>query len=188
MVSHVTIFEQAIGKGPVTPPTCTASSETRPNTDPKKRPPGSRRSQKAKFPFIRGPVPLHWLTTAAALSRSAARLSVALWYRLGLTGQHANLVTPNEKPLVVRIDRKLRDDCELKRWHVSEGIRDLESAGLVKIIKAGRGRCPEVAVVVQRDAGPFPGTTEKTGVLGSGSPSTDALGSLTTSRARLDGR
>lgn len=67
------------------------------------------------------------------------------------------MVAPNEKPLVVRIDRRLRNDCELERWHVSEGIRDLVNAGLVKIVKAGRGRCPEVAVVVRRDAGPFPG-------------------------------
>lgn len=157
MVSHVTIFEQAIGNGPVTPPTCKASPETQPNTDPKKRPPLSRRVQKANIPFIRGPVPLYWLTQAAALSRSASRLSVAIWYRLGLTGQHVDLVAPNEKPLVVRIDRRLRNDCELERWHVSEGIRDLVNAGLVKIVKAGRGRCPEVAVVVRRDAGPFPG-------------------------------
>lgn len=177
MASHLTIFEQAIRKGPATPPACTVPAETQPKTDLKRRPPVSRRVQKANIPFIRGPVPLHWLTTAAALSRSAARLSVALWYQLGLTGQHVDLVSPNEEPLVVRIDRKLCNDCELKRWHVGEGIRDLESAGLIKIIKAGRGRCPEVAVVVQRDAGPFPGTTEKTRVPVSRSPNTEAHGS-----------
>lgn len=146
MVNHVNIFEDAIAEGALTKNA--TGSDTMPELPQKIRPSTLRRAQKASIPFIRGPIPLHWLTAAAALSRSAARLSVALWYRLGLTGQHVDLVTPGEKPLVVRIDQKLRRECDLQRWHVSEGILDLVNAGLIRILKAGRGRCPEVAVII----------------------------------------
>lgn len=96
---------------------------------------------------------MKWLVTAASLSRSAARLSVALWYRLGITGQVVDLASPQGDQLVVRIDRQLRDECDLERWHVSEGVRDLSEAGLIRPLKAGRGRCPVVEVVTHGSTG-----------------------------------
>ena len=153
MVNHVNVFEEAITGGAFT--TIAATPDAISESAKTIRPGTLRRVQKASIPFIRGPIPLHWLTTASALSRSAARLSAALWYRLGLTGQHVDLVTPGEKPLVVRIDQKLRKECDLQRWHVSEGILDLVNAGLIRVVKAGRGRCPEVAVLVQTEGSGF---------------------------------
>lgn len=143
MISHVHIFEQAIVEA--------SRVIQAPAPQPEFHQGGRRQSvrhiQRATVPFIRGPIPLKWMTTASAMSRSAACLSVALWYRLGITGQHANLATPRDTNLVVRIDRQLRDECGLKRWHVSEGVRDLTAAGLVRPLKAGRGRCPVVEVI-----------------------------------------
>lgn len=149
MVSHVHVFEQAIAEAAQTPQT--------PSGDPDAADMGRRRPVRQKrrttVPFIRGPVPLKWLTKAMALSRSAARLAVALWYRLGITGQHADLTEPGGVQLVVRIDRQLRDECDLERWHVSEGVRDLSEAGLIRPLKAGRGRCPVVEVVTHGSTG-----------------------------------
>lgn len=150
MASHVGVFEQAIAGAPIVPGA--ATSEAMPGASKKTREKTSRRSHKAAIPFIRGPIPLNWITKASALSRSASRLSIALWYRLGLTGQHVDLTSPNEKPLVVRIDRQLRENCSLERWHVSEGVRDLTTAGLIRPVKAGRGRCPEVQVLAYGQA------------------------------------
>jgi hypothetical protein len=153
MANHIAVFEKAIVEAPLTPPA--ASSESAPGLSNGKQPSTVRRRPSATIRFIRGPIPLGWLAEASALSRSAARLSVALWYRLGLTGQHVDLVAPGDKPLVVRIDRKLREECKLDRWHVSDGIRDLLNAGLIRIVKAGRGRCPEVAILASADQGPL---------------------------------
>ena len=146
MVSHVHVFEQAIAE--------TAQSPQTPGSVPGAADTGRRRPvhqfRKTTVPFIRGPIPLEWLTAASALSRSAARLAVALWYRLGITGQHADLTEPGRVQLVVRIDRQLRDECDLERWHVSEGVRDLSEVGLIRPLQAGRGRCPVVEVVTHR--------------------------------------
>jgi hypothetical protein len=116
--------------------------------------PGTARSRsrqvgrKSPVPFIRGPIPLRWVVKAASLSQSAARLSVAIWYRLGISGQNVDLAGPQEKPLVVRVDRKLRTECELERWHVGPGIQELRKVGLIRVLKAGRGRCPEIEVIL----------------------------------------
>lgn len=157
MANHVSVFEDAIAGSAFI--TIAAGPDTMPEQSQKKRPSTLRHVQKASIPFIRGPIPLNWLTTASALSRSAARLSVALWYRLGLTGQHVDLVAPGEKPLVVRIDQKLRNECGLQRWHVSDGILDLVNARLIRVVKAGRGRCPEVAVLVRPEVTRFAANT-----------------------------
>ena len=144
MVSYVHIFEEAIAQA--------SSVVQAPLPQPEARQVDGRKSvrhvRRTTIPFIRGPIPLKWLTTASALSRSAARLSVALWYRLGVTGQHVELAAPQDAQLRVRIDRQLRDECGLQRWHVSEGVRDLADAGLIRPVKAGRGRCPVVEIIV----------------------------------------
>ena len=143
MVSHVHVFEQALAEASQVAQAPVPQPEVRQGEKRK----SVRHIQRATVPFIRGPIPLRWMTTASAKSRSAARLSVALWYRLGITGQHANLGSPLDAQLVVRIDRQLRNECGLQRWHVSEGVRDLAEAGLIRLLKAGRGRCPVVEII-----------------------------------------
>jgi hypothetical protein len=144
MTSNVHIFEQAIAEASQV----TQTRVPKPEESQVEGRKSARQLQRLTVPFIRGPIPLKWMTSASAKSRSAARLSVALWYRLGITRQHVNLVSPQDKQLVVRIDRQLRDECGLQRWHVSEGTRDLADAGLIRLLKAGRGRCPVVEIVV----------------------------------------
>ncbi len=149
MGSYVHVFKQAIEEAsqvpqsPIQQPATYHAASQKP----------ARRVRKASVPFIRGPIPLKWLVTASGLSRSAARLSAALWYRLGVTGQHVDLTGSQNVQLVVRIDRQLRTECGLERWHVSEGICDLSHAGLIRPLKAGRGRCPVVQVIASRRPG-----------------------------------
>jgi hypothetical protein len=149
MVGHVHLFEQAIAEVAKTPPL----SLPEPGVGQEDSRKTVRLNKRSTVPFIRGPIPLKWMTAASATSRSASRLSVALWYRLGIKGQHVNLAAPQDTQLVVRIDRQLRDECDLERWHVSEGVRDLANAGLIRPLKAGRGRCPVVEVVVHGTSG-----------------------------------
>ena len=143
MVSHVHLFEQAIAEAAKTPPLPSPEPEAG-RGDSRKT---VRLNRRATVPFIRGPIPLKWMIAASAKSRSASRLSVALWYRLGIKGQHINLAAPQDTQLVVRIDQQLRDECGLQRWHVGEGVRDLSEAGLIRLLKGGRGRCPVVEII-----------------------------------------
>ncbi len=147
MFKHVQVFEQAIAEASQATPAPTSG----PDFAPEDRRKPVRHTRRSMVPFIRGPVPLRWLTTASALSRGAARLSVAIWYRLGVTGQNVDLTVPQDTQYLVRIDRQLRKDCGLQRWHVSDGVRDLSNAGLVRVVKGGRGRCPVVEVNVYGD-------------------------------------
>jgi hypothetical protein len=143
MVSHVHIFEQAITEASQTPPL----PLPKPGVGQEDSRKTVRLNRRSTVPFIRGPIPLKWMTAASAKSRSASRLSVALWYRLGIKGQHVNLAAPQDTQLVVRVDRQLRDECGLQRWHVGEGVRDLSDAGLIRLLKGGRGRCPVVEII-----------------------------------------
>jgi hypothetical protein len=106
---------------------------------------------KSSVPFIKGPIPLGWMMAAAKCSRAASMLATALWYRIGLMTKQGNEGAEKTRKLVIRIDRQLRNQCGLKRWHVGKGIRDLAHLGLIVPLKAGRGRCPEVEVL--REAG-----------------------------------
>src|SRR6266446_8210840 len=56
-----------------------------PHAKPAKRP-GKRPA------FIAGPIPLHWIQRAATLTRKSAAVSLAIWYRAGLTRTTADLV------------------------------------------------------------------------------------------------
>lgn len=149
MVRRVEVFERALQNASQSPEG--SFKDARAKT---RRP--LKQITKASMPFIRGPIPLRWLVVAISLSRSAARLAVALWYRLGIQGKHVNLAGPQESQLAVRIDRQLRTECQLKRWHVGEGVRDLTSSGLLRVLSGGRGRCPVVEVVVPENVGDTP--------------------------------
>lgn len=43
--------------------------------------------------FIRGPIPLAWMTKAAQLPGNAAMLGLAAWWRCGLTGNNTVAIT-----------------------------------------------------------------------------------------------
>lgn len=142
---YAQIFEEALAAASAAPAASALAEQVATANLPLKPP---RTSGRSRSLFLRGPIPLRWMTSAASISRGAALLGTALWFRLGITGRLVSSDGRASGSLVVRIDRQLRDQCGLKRWHITTGIQDLEEAGLISCIKCGRGHCPVVEVLV----------------------------------------
>jgi hypothetical protein len=85
--------------------------------------------------FLRGPIPLIWLSMAAQLSGKALNLGIALWYLAGLT-----------KSFTVKPTRATLTLFGMSRWSVSRNLRLLESAGLVTV-ERHNGKAPLVTIV-----------------------------------------
>jgi hypothetical protein len=88
-------------------------------------------------PFLRGPVPLGWLATAHAAGGSALAVGVALWFQRGVRGD----------PGPVKVTSAVRRRLELTQDQSRRGLAALESAGLARVVKGGRGRCTVVEIL-----------------------------------------
>lgn len=88
-------------------------------------------------PFLRGPVPLAWLTRAANIPRrNSIVVGLVLWHLAGLNSRRTGLVLCSKR-------------CEpfgLGYAAVSRGLRDLEARELIRVDR-GPGRCPKVDLV-----------------------------------------
>jgi hypothetical protein len=100
--------------------------------------PGQRRRLRVE-PFLRGPIPLAWLATAAQLRKPALPAGLGLWFVRGVS----------KKTGPVRVSAALRKKVGLSAGQMLRGLRALEGAGLVRFVKDGRGRCPVVEIVGQ---------------------------------------
>ncbi len=100
--------------------------------------PGQRRRLRAE-PFLRGPIPLEWLSRASALRKPALPAGLGLWFVRGVS----------KKTGPIRASAAVRKKMRLSAGQMLRGLRALESAGLVRFVKEGRGRCPVVEIVVQ---------------------------------------
>jgi hypothetical protein len=102
---------------------------------PPKKP--TRKKTKQANPFIRGPIPLVWLTSASNIPRrNALVVGLVLWYLAGLRSDRVGLVLCIKR-------------CEpfgLGRKSVERGLRDLEKSGLVRV-ERGSGKCPRVELL-----------------------------------------
>lgn len=101
--------------------------------------PKSRSTRKARTvgAFIRGPIPLDWLSRAAAIPRrNAVLVGLVLFYLAGLCSKRVGLVLCAERCKLLGLGRKA----------VQRGLADLESAGLVRVDRVV-GRCPRVDIV-----------------------------------------
>jgi CRP-like cAMP-binding protein len=82
------------------------------------RPTGGRRKKR----FIRGPIPLAWICSAAKQGGAALRVGLTLWYLRGLRNSpNVKLTTFALRPLNVSPRSKLR------------ALQRLEAAGLVSV-------------------------------------------------------
>ena len=88
----------------------------------------------ARDGFIKGPIPLPWITKAACLPGKTLQVGIALWYLAGLTKNH-----------VVRLSSKVPKQLGVSRNAKSEALRRLEAAGLVSIEQLP-GRAPQVTL------------------------------------------
>ena len=100
--------------------------------------PGQRRRLRAE-PFLRGPIPLEWLSRASALRKPALPAGLGLWFVRGVS----------KKTGPIRASAAVRKKMRLSAGQMLRGLRALEAAGLVRFVKEGRGRCPVVEIVVQ---------------------------------------
>ena len=95
-----------------------------------KRPP----RHKGRERFLKGPIPLNWLTVATQLPGKTLAVAIVIWFKAGLT---------NTKTFPVCHD--LLCDFGVSRHAGYRGLKRLESAGLIGI-KRGVGRCPIVTL------------------------------------------
>jgi hypothetical protein len=111
---------------------------------PKPYQPNRLRSQTE--PFLRGPIPLTWLSLAADLRKPALSAGIALWFIRGVS----------KKTGAIRVTAAVRKKMGLSGNQMLRGLRALELAGLVRFVKEGRGRCPVVEIIdrPRQEAGP----------------------------------
>ena len=103
-----------------------------------------RRKPGATRPFLKGPIPLDWLAAAHAAGGSALATGLALWFQRGVRGD----------PGPVKVTSAVRRRLRLSQDGARRGLSALESAGLARVVKGGRGRCPVVEIVTTPTATP----------------------------------
>ena len=100
---------------------------------------GVRQSPKPKThnPFIRGPIPLDWITRATSIPRrNAMVVGLVLFYLAGLKKERTGLV------LTVRRCKPFG----LGRKSVQRGLADLEKSGLIRVSRLA-GQSPRVDIL-----------------------------------------
>lgn len=96
----------------------------------KRRPPRHKPGQR----FLKGPIPLHWIETAARLPGRSLHTGLALWYAAGLTNS-ASVSLSNVSSLLFGLDRNAK--YRALAW--------LEEAGLITVERK-LGRAPLVTL------------------------------------------
>jgi hypothetical protein len=87
--------------------------------------------------FLRGPIPLVWLSRACRLSPKALAVGLALWFKAGMS---------KNSPEVVASPGLLKRFGVMARRTQYQALSNLERAGLVAVDR-GRGRCPRVTIL-----------------------------------------
>lgn len=85
--------------------------------------------------FLRGPIPLHWLGSAAALPGKTLHVGIALWWLHGIC---------EGKPF--KLTQKALQTLNVERDATSAALARLEVAGLICVVRKP-GRRPTVSVV-----------------------------------------
>jgi hypothetical protein len=85
--------------------------------------------------FIKGPIPLDWISRACSLPGKGAELALALWYLSGLTGR-----------CTVNLTRTICRNFCIGRDSKYRGLKAMEEAGLVTV-ERHRGRSPRVTLL-----------------------------------------
>jgi len=99
--------------------------------------PTRKEARPRRDPFLRGPVPLEWLARACKLPKSAVAVGLALWFLRGVRGNHGP----------VKVTSAVRRVMQLTNEQARRGVHALSEAGLVRVVKGGRGHCAVVEIV-----------------------------------------
>jgi hypothetical protein len=86
--------------------------------------------------FLRGPIPLDWLGSAAALPGKTLHVGIALWWLHGMA---------KSKPF--KLTQKALQTLNVERDAASAALVRLEQAGLIRIVRKP-GQRPMVAMIV----------------------------------------
>ncbi|MEH6543013.1 MAG: hypothetical protein V7721_03635 [Porticoccaceae bacterium] len=73
-------------------------------------------------PFLRGPIPLTWLSVAAELPGKSLHLSLAIWFRASMTNN-----------ATVRLGNSLLAEFSVKPDAKRRALKALEDAGLIEV-------------------------------------------------------
>ena len=104
---------------------------------------GSGQFQKAAISivtehYLRGPIPLAWLETAARLPGQALAVGVALWYLAGLRSTQQHLSLSTERLASFGVSKYAKD----------RALRHLTAASLVMVDRK-KGRSPRVSLITR---------------------------------------
>jgi hypothetical protein len=86
-------------------------------------------------PFLRGPIPLEWLGTAAMLPGKTLNVAIALWWRHGMA---------RGKPF--KLTRMALKTLNVGRDAASAGLARLEQAGLI-LVERKPGQRPFITIL-----------------------------------------
>ena len=86
--------------------------------------------------FLRGPIPLKWLSRAAALSGKTLNLAIALWWRHGMA---------KREPF--KLTQKALEYLNVDRGAASAGLVRLERAGLI-LVERREGQRPIISILL----------------------------------------
>ncbi len=101
-----------------------------------------RRLPKAKSPrpgpgekFLKGPIPMSWLSKAARLKGQALHVGMALWFLAGI-----------KRNGTVALASSVLEDLGVSRYSEYRALRELEDAGLITVDRHN-GRNPVVTIL-----------------------------------------
>jgi hypothetical protein len=94
-----------------------------------------RRVRRRQSWFIKGPIPGDWLGLAATLPGKSIVVGLVVWHGMAMEARGGKL----------KLTTRLLNRLNVGRRAASNGLRHLESAGLLKVIRR-RGCCPVVEI------------------------------------------
>lgn len=90
---------------------------------------------KKKSFFLKGPIPLCWLTPCSQLGGKALNVGLAIWFLAYLT-----------KSSKVKLTHRTIEKFGLNRHSSYRGLARIEKAGLVSVVRK-TGNCPNITLL-----------------------------------------
>lgn len=95
----------------------------------------SKRRRRRRGEFLKGPIPLAWLSAAGRLSGKALAVGIVAWHLAGLTNKRT-----------VKWRSKKAKQMGIERHAAYRALEALENAGLIKV-KRHLGRTPIITIL-----------------------------------------
>ena len=86
-------------------------------------------------PFLKGPIPMAWLSEAAKLPGKAINVGIAIWWLAGMA-----------KANTFKLTAKALDQLDVSRDAASSGLKRLEAQGLIRVQRSP-GQRPTVEIL-----------------------------------------